>query len=188
MSHVTTCTYWRFQAAWHPEGLWEREQGPLCKGRAFLICLLNPALQQCLAEGTHSNESQCHLEDWGSTPAHLQWLLAALSPWRQRTSDVKWQSPLTLVLCICFTEIHFCSTAESERPFVLYLSTSQACSVNSLTVGKWLKMSWECHTVWRVGRVNIQTFIKLLRTELNEDKLKREQHQLSLARKFKNCF
>lgn len=50
-------------------------------------------------------------------------------------------------LMICFTQIPFCSTAESEPPFVLYLSIGQTRSLNSMAVGKWLKMRWECHTV-----------------------------------------
>lgn len=58
ISHVTTRTYWRFQAAWHSEGLWEREQGPLCKGRAFLICLLHPC----------SSATSCRGDSWSWGP------------------------------------------------------------------------------------------------------------------------
>lgn len=123
-----------------------------------------------LLQRTYSNSWLCSLQE-GST------------------HEMRNGSLLTLVVCICFTQIHFCSTAESERPFVLYLSIGQARSLNSMAVGKWLKMRWECHSVWRVARVNTETFTKLLRTELNEDKLQREQHQLrSLDKKFKNCF
>lgn len=98
------------------------------------------------------------------------------------------ESPNPCLVHLFYTT-HFCSTAESEWPFVLYLSISQARSLNSLAGGKWLKMRRERQAGWRAARVDIQTFIKLLRTELNENKLKREQHQFrSLAKKFKNCF